>query len=195
MSSIAIHLKKSFSVIFALLVGCGFSACRKPVKEGEKAETPFPNLSIPSPFQEKFPVERVILDQQGRQLDTTIVGRSDSDLFVIRKSDGMEFTIPIANLTQADRDFAFSLPKSSVSDNFGKPKKRKESAESHPFIKTRLEAIANLEKMNERLYSESKTLNSDTLRRNRVTQAKRNEKEISEMKTDIETYEIDHNLD
>lgn len=163
--------------------------------DGKEVASPFPTVPIPLPFGKKFPVEKVISDLQGRQLDSEILGRSETELFVVRKSDGMEFTVPIANLTQADRNFAISLPKTPAPPGFGQSPKKTKKPEDHQYIKSREAAIVRLLEKNRILESENLETNNTMLLKSRYNQIKKNTEEISELKSDIARYKIDNNLD
>ena len=79
------------------------ASCEKP--KVSKVETPPPVVVEPS-----FPVDRRLTDQQGRSIEATICGRVDQQIFILRKSDGMEAIIPFSKLSPADFDFVTTLP-------------------------------------------------------------------------------------
>lgn len=57
------------------------------------------------------PVERTIADEFERTMDVRIVGVTADSLEVVRTADNARFTLSLAKLSKADRDFAGSLLK------------------------------------------------------------------------------------
>lgn len=57
-----------------------------------------------------FPLDRTLVDSQGRPLKATVLGKSNGALVVKRSSDGRQFQIPLANLSANDQQFFSSMP-------------------------------------------------------------------------------------
>ncbi len=56
-----------------------------------------------------FPAEHTITSADGRSLDVTIVGRTETGIKAIRQSDGKEFEIAFDKLSTKDQDFVNSI--------------------------------------------------------------------------------------
>ena len=61
-----------------------------------------------------LPVQRVLTDAAGRKFDATIIEKSATGIKCKRTSDGVEFNIPFAKLSAADRNFLSDLDKPAV---------------------------------------------------------------------------------
>ncbi len=73
----------------------------------------FPSLETQETESGGLSVSRTITDSKGRRLEVTIIGRSDSSVTLVRKSDRERFTIPVTNLSKEDQSFVASLPMAS----------------------------------------------------------------------------------
>lgn len=133
-----------------------------------------------------LPVNRVLTDAQGRELDAVILGKNQTHLYVTRKVDNTNFEVAIETLSPADQSFAdaipFQRPPSNFEDNIVHP----------PYIKSRLEAIADLEEKIEVLYNEIESTSNSMIVRTKETQIKKNEKEIERFRSDIEKYRLNN---
>lgn len=73
------------------------SSCFPPP---ERQETVSQGLSEP----------RTIVDNQGRSLEVTIIGRAADSVTFVRATDQKRFTIPVTNLSKEDQTFVAGLP-------------------------------------------------------------------------------------
>ncbi len=51
-----------------------------------------------------IPVRWILTDIDGRSLDATIIGKSGSQITLVRRADGKRFDLPISRLSEGDRD-------------------------------------------------------------------------------------------
>lgn len=58
----------------------------------------------------KYPLGRTITDSKGQKIKVTIIGKDPNSIFLIRKSDRMQVTFPIAKLSAKDQTFVSFLP-------------------------------------------------------------------------------------
>lgn len=99
---------------------CGAS-CKDPT-----AKAPAPATEFKGRIQIPLPVNRVLVDVNGRQLDCTIIGKNALNLVVVRKGDGNRLTVPVEMLSDADQDFVAGLldqrPPTEVAEDKGDPR-------------------------------------------------------------------------
>lgn len=57
----------------------------------------------------KFPAERTFTDSQGRKMEVTIIGKTETTVKFTRKSDNKEFELPLTNISEDDRKFVADL--------------------------------------------------------------------------------------
>ncbi len=84
---------------------CVFVSCEQPVVEQVGSPSEIEDQRTPAPAVVHLPVDRIITDNQGRELDVTIVGKSDTEITFNRKSDGREYSLSIGSLSNSDRAF------------------------------------------------------------------------------------------
>ena len=181
---------KSFLRISCLAaVATLVTGCKDP-QNGQDAEAEvrqFPEQGR-TVLREKIvvPVDKVLTDTEGRELDAIVLGKNHTHLFVTRKVDNLNFEVAIETLSPADQKFAeaipFQRPPSDFADNKVYP----------PYIKSRLEAIADLEEKNEVLRGEISGTTNSMIVRTKETQIKKNEKEIERFRADIEKYRLNN---
>ena len=104
MKKIYQHIRKiGVCSIFSLAI-----ACQDPkLKKEESVDTSIGIVPINSI---EFPISKTLHDSQGRPLNASIIGRSVSELTVIRTDDNRRFQLPISNLSKEDQKFAANLP-------------------------------------------------------------------------------------
>ena len=130
-------MKTVFRILFFSSFVLGFSACEPPeVKKQEEIKEPVAGSRI------ELPVERTITDFQGRSVDVTITEKTSEEVKFNRKSDGKEYILPIASLSEEDQIFlgdVYSARK--LSDADAKTKEEKEDDGLSDFDRRRLKAI------------------------------------------------------
>lgn len=72
-----------------------------PTESGETS--PFP--SDDSITRPTFPMDRTLIDNQGRPLEASVLGKSNGSILVKRKFDQKEFVIALTKLSSADQEF------------------------------------------------------------------------------------------
>lgn len=191
-------------VAFTFVCALSLCMCEKPPAVTARAKDQAPDQSAPKKVEEKhgllpsifpslnkvaIPVDRVLTDNQGRSLDATIVGKSADAVQVVRKSDGLNAEIAIANLAENDRAFVEALDAVSPPDGFlvGR-KKESGKKEPDPYIKSRLDEIARLEEENSRLQIEADSTTNSMVSKNRLNTIDKNEEEIEKLRTAIQLY-------
>ena len=133
-------------------------------------------------FQPEFPLERTIVNQDGKSLEATILGKKDGILTIERSSDGARFEIPTSTLSLNDRLLAFRLPE-KVAPAPPLP------APEDSYIENRKRRINELKAKAEVMKKEiaSQTLNT-LLQRSRTDELAAVEKEIRTHEVALETY-------
>ena len=137
-------------------------------------------------FRPEFPVERTIMNDEGRELVVSIVGRKGDAIFVDRLPDLERFEIDLKTLVPKDRFFCRLLPEASA------PAPKVAAVVAPPedrYIEARKEGIKDLRQKMAGFAKEvaSESL-PDALSRRRVEQIQEIELEIKELESDIETY-------
>jgi hypothetical protein len=133
-----------------------------------------------------FPVARVIVNQDGKELEANILGKWEGYLTVERSINGQRFDLPIQTLSLSDKAYAFRLREEKAP----LPPPTREKADA-PYIASRLEAIKEL-KQREDVYQieiQSGTL-SDLLQNRRAEELQSVQKEIKNLEVAIETYKF-----
>lgn len=69
----------------------------------------------------QFPVDRSLTDSKGRELDATILSEANGKIHILRKTDGKQFHISMADLSNADQVWLENLRKPAVSPSMEKP--------------------------------------------------------------------------
>lgn len=77
--------------VLALAVSLSLGACKEEVPAG-------------------YPFQRVITNAEGKQIEVTVVGRTQGALLFTRAGEDQRYDYPIADLSSKDRRFAESLP-------------------------------------------------------------------------------------
>lgn len=86
-------VRRSFlSVSLALSIILVLSGCVEPEKKG------------------RFPVERTLLSNDGRELPALLLSRTDESVQVERLSDGVKLNVPIRMLSAADKEYLAGFP-------------------------------------------------------------------------------------
>ncbi len=68
-------------------------------------EAPAPAAEAPAPAATPTELRRVLTHRDGRTLEAVLLGRTDTEVKLRRVSDGREFTMVLADLSDADRAF------------------------------------------------------------------------------------------
>jgi hypothetical protein len=131
----------------------------------------------------ELPLDRTIMNNQGKSLEVTIRGKDPVKLHVDRRSDGERFEVPIQSLVWKDRLVAMRLP------NQAAPAKVVARKEEAGFVETRLKLIAELTVKLELYEKEvsSQTLN-DLLARKRYEDTLKIRNEIKTLEVAIDGY-------
>lgn len=131
-----------------------------------------------------FPVERAIVNQEGKELKAVVLGKWEGYLTVERMADGQRFDLPIKGMSLSDQIYAFRLREEKVPPP---PAPKLED----PYIASRLKAIEDLKERAEIYEVEinSGTL-SDLLHQARVEQLAKVKVEIKNLEVAIETYKF-----
>ncbi len=131
----------------------------------------------------ELPLDRTIMNNQGKSLEVTIRGKDPVKLQVDRRSDGERFEVPIQSLVWKDRLVAMRLP------NQAAPAKVVARKEEAGFVETRLKLIAELTVKLELYEKEvsSQTLN-DLLARKRYEDTLKIRNEIKTLEVAIDGY-------
>lgn len=180
----------SVAALTALIL---FPGCEKPAPSGSRE----PEKSLATFFKKEveLPIDHTLTDQSGRSLEVTIVGRSETHLFIVRKSDGLESEVAIEGLSEADRSFAAEVPVQAAPAGFmAEAKKPKLSTIDEAYIRAREEAIKKLRDDNELLRREMDASSNEMLVKRRQTEIQQNEKEIARMQADMDRYKIDRDI-
>jgi hypothetical protein len=134
--------------------------------------------------QPEFPLDRTIVNTQGKSLEVTIQGKDPVNLHVDRRADGERFEIPIQSLVWKDRIVAMRLPNQAAP-----AKKVTVEAAADPYIASR---ERELKALREKRGLFIKELESETLgamlARKRREDLSAIEREIREMEIAIEAY-------
>lgn len=195
-------MKTWVSTGLAAVILLSATSCRKLDSEADGEEkSGFPEMAdvldaLPGrkekePERIPLPVDRVLTDSQGRELDATVIGRNSLRLTVVRRADEARFDIAIEDLSVEDQAWARTLTFQAVpleSDGTdgagsGAPK------EVPPYIKSREERIAHLEERIVRYKSMGKSSSNTIMRKEYISKVIDMKKEIDELKTDIQTYD------
>ena len=65
----------------------------------------FNAMAVPSSDARRLPVKRILTNTEGKKIDATVLANDGARIKIRRTSDGKEFTIDLAKLTQGDQDF------------------------------------------------------------------------------------------
>ncbi len=180
------NLKDSIARLVLPLLLLATPACEKPEIAEESGSAPFPD----TPLTPTFPIERAITDLQGRELKVSIVGKTGDDIFFTRQVDGKNFRLAISRLSPSDREFVRQLPSLAPPSGLKIEGETDQNASSEQprYVSIRNERIKELEDEKNRLYEETDlTTNMIKVRTNR-SEIERIDKEISELKADIQSY-------
>jgi hypothetical protein len=132
-----------------------------------------------------FPITRTLLDNTGRPLEATIIGRGVNSITVIRKSDRARFDIPLDRLAPSDQEFAKGLPLTPAPPevNVAATPPEKDSPGSLAFLITKRDELERkLEKNMELLI----TMDRNTVKgRSMKSERERMLNELAEIKADI----------
>lgn len=182
--------------LLALISGCEKPASTSAGAGGEtesESKSGLPEISgildaLPGrkekePEKTPLPVERVLFDNQGRELDATVVGRTALNLTVIRRADEMQFDIPVESLSVEDQAWARTLafqaaPKMEETE-------AEKAAEADPYVQSRLDQIARLEAKIKRYEGLAKTGDNPMMRKTYMERIREWKQDILKMKYDI----------
>jgi len=139
-------------------------------------------------FRPGYPLARTITNQEGKELEVIILGKTKDDLYVERTSDHESFKIPINTLVVKDRFFSMRL-KPHIPPPPPPPEEPPPKEIADPYIKNRLQVIDELQERKAIIEREinSRTL-SELLHQNRIEQQAKVDKEIRALQLAIETY-------
>lgn len=182
------------SAIVALLA---LGGCKPPKRKGaEIPEAPAVSqdskvAQVPQAPVLEFPFRRTVTDQEGRKLDATVVGRSASEIYVVRDSDGMKARIGIATLSEEDQAFLSDLPTHPAPAGFfDREPERKPGAEqpggSEAYIAARQREIDRLSQRNRGLETKAAISRNQIEVRSSNSEIERNNKEISRLQENID---------
>jgi len=101
----------------------------------------------------EFPVQRTLVNEDGKSLEVMIVGKIGEVLHIERTSDGARFELPLAKLGWQDRFFAERLREKTPPPVLV----RKEAEPEDPYIASRLQRIAELEQRRTEFTAEIKS--------------------------------------
>ncbi len=135
-----------------------------------------------------FPVSRVIVNQEGKELEAKILGKWDGALTVERIADGQRFDLSVNTLSLADRAYALRLREEKAPPP---PAPEPSAKPEDPYITSRRKAINDL-KERANIYTveiNSGTL-SDLLHQARIEQLAKVQMEIKNLEVAIETYKF-----
>ena len=132
-----------------------------------------------------LPVNRLLENAEGRQLDVIVQGKSGVTLFVDRVADGERFEIPIQSLGWKDRFFAMRLEEQAPPVKVFK--KEEEPVDS--YLASRMKEIKSLEEKKALFEREisSGTL-SDILGRKRQEDVLKIDEEIKKLSVSMDQY-------
>ena len=88
--------------ILGFVLTCTFASCEKIFDHNATVESP----EAPS----EYPVDRLLMDDKGRNIDVSITGRGDYHVNFRKKSDNKAYKFAIENLSERDRSFVRALP-------------------------------------------------------------------------------------
>lgn len=185
-------MKSLGPLLSALCAAALLTQCEKPAPSAAEPQPETPLL--PRLFPAKptpLPVERRLTDNGGRALDATIVARTESSLFVVRQSDGLQAEIPLATLSPDDQSFAAGLELKEPPPDFRKAAADPAKAPKPPYVASREAEIERLTRENQRLLSEAESSTNEMLVRNRRSTIQKNEEEIAKLRSAIERYQLD----
>lgn len=80
------------------------TGCTPPAQESDRSSTQDITEEL------KYPFARILRDATGRELEAEVHGRSNTEVFLIRKSDAQSFRLPISKLSEVDRQLILNLP-------------------------------------------------------------------------------------
>ncbi len=167
-----------------------FISCEKPTLQIVDAAPapPAPPLVVPAAG---LPMRRTLTDVQGRSVDFTIVGRTNTELFIIRRADGMKASLAFDKLTPADRAFALGLPIQAPPNTFlesasgAKEEKEREEDRNVAYIQSREKEIQRLTEINLELESRMGRISNQVEIRSAASSIERNDREIERLKSVI----------
>lgn len=192
---IAARRHSPFTIL--LFLATLISGCEKPVpQQGEPPPSTTTNTSPASPDKAPtLPVSRTLTDSRGRPLAGRIIGKSTTDLFVIREADALHFQIPIHSLSSSDQAFARRLPDQMPPSDFSPANAPRPdptpstSGKDAPYVIQRQEEIGRLSDEIASLEKKLSGLNPTGIgHRSTLSQIDRNRKEVTKLKQAIDRY-------
>ncbi|MAS94737.1 MAG: hypothetical protein CMO55_16180 [Verrucomicrobiales bacterium] len=130
----------------------------------------------------RFPIKRTLTDKNGREMEASIVGRSENSLNIIRIDDRKSFVLPINRLSEEDQTFARSLPLGSsgmVSTSGNNNTLSADSRTSHT-IELNNKEIENLQRQYKELNIELQRYGYGTMKRRST------ERRMAELQAEID---------
>jgi len=133
------------------------------------------------------PINRVIRNSEGKELEVVIQGKSGEILTIDRVSDGGRYYIPVRSLSLKDRIFAMHILDQDA-PNLPVPPPEPPKPEA-PFIARRLKSIEELRRKAQVYRVEIQSRDpKDSLYNYRLEQLESIDREIKALETSIETY-------
>lgn len=168
------------------------AGCEKPPPAADALAPAAPALPVSS---NALPVDKVLTDSQGRPLDARIIAKDDREIHVVRKSDRMNFTVPVASLSPADQQFVSKLESRPRPAGFRHGEVFGAGAElplladeEPPYLRTRREAIARLKERILLLEAEIEATSNAMIQRSKGSEIERIRAEIAKLELDMQAF-------
>ncbi|NCF90170.1 MAG: hypothetical protein GWQ05_04315 [Verrucomicrobiaceae bacterium] len=126
-----------------------------------------------------YPVDRLITDKKGRNIDAKITGKGPDSVSFYRKSDGERFEYLIRDLSVKDKAFVAGLPQN---------RKHKMTRPTPPYIANREKELKQLRRELERLEDKARNSNSGIEKRTIRGEINRVSPQVNQLWEQIETY-------
>lgn len=154
------------------------AGCTPPLQESDRSSTQDITEDL------EYPFARILRDANGRELEAEIHGRSNTEVFLIRKADAQSFRLPISKLSEVDRQLILNLP-IGMAPNASDSNSRSAHEQAEELLPAHLRfSYRNLNSIFdeiEELVTEIQGLDTGTMRRKSLS------KHLSRMKEDLES--------
>jgi len=138
-----------------------------------------PDPPKPPKEESAYPVDRMITDKKGRNIDVKITGKGPDSITFLRKSDGKRFEYLIENLSVKDKAFVEGLPR-NLKEKMVRP--------TPPYLASREKELTELNEQVERLKAKIQRASTEFRERTLKSELNRIIPRVEQLTDQIEAY-------